>query len=65
VSAVGRQSVTVLDSTGRVTEERFTGVAPVKYTCGPRGFLASVRQSGRILQYDYDSTGRVKKVIDR
>jgi RHS repeat-associated protein len=64
VSAVGRQTVTLLDSTGRVTEERVTGVAPVKYTYGPRGFLTQVRQSGRILQYDYDSTGRVKKVTD-
>jgi RHS repeat-associated protein len=64
VSAVGRQTVTLLDSTGRVTEERVTGVAPVQYTYGARGFLTTVRQSGRILQYDYDSTGRVKKVTD-
>jgi YD repeat-containing protein len=64
LSAVGRQTVTLLDWTGRVIEERVTGVAPVKYTYGPRGFLTTVRQAGRLLTYDYDSTGRVKKVTD-
>lgn len=63
-SPQGRQAVTVLDSTGRVTEERVTGIAPVRYTYGPRGFLTQVTQAGRVLQYDYDSTGRVKKVTD-
>jgi YD repeat-containing protein len=38
--------------------------SPVKYTYGPRGSLTTVTQAGRILQYDYDSTGRVKQVTD-
>jgi RHS repeat-associated protein len=63
-SPQGRQSVTKLDSTGRVIEERVTGVAPVKYNYGQRGFLTSVTQAGRVLQYDYDSTGQVKKITD-
>jgi RHS repeat-associated protein len=63
-SAEGRQSVTRLDTLGRVLEERVAGVAPVKYGYGPRGFLTTVTQAGRVLRYDYDSSGRVKKVTD-
>jgi RHS repeat-associated protein len=63
-SAEGRQSVTQVDTLGRVVEERVAGVAPVRYGYGPRGFLTTVTQAGRVLRYDYDSTGRVKKVTD-
>jgi YD repeat-containing protein len=63
-SPQGRQAVTVLDTLGRVVEERVPGVAAVKYTYGPRGFLTAVTQAGRALQYAYDSTGRVKQVTD-
>jgi RHS repeat-associated protein len=63
-SAEGRQSVTQLDTLGRVAEERVSGVAPVRYSYGPRGFLTTVTQAGRVMRYDYDSGGRVKKVTD-
>ena len=41
-SAEGRQTVTQLDTVGRVVEERTPGVAPVQYGYGPRGFLTTV-----------------------
>ena len=63
-SAEGRQTVTQLDTLGRVVEERASGIAPVRYGYGPRGFLTTVTQAGRVLRYDYDSSGRVKKVTD-
>jgi RHS repeat-associated protein len=63
-SAEGRQTVTQLDTLGRVLEERVAGVAPVTYGYGPRGLLTTVTQAGRVLRYDYDSSGRVKKVTD-
>jgi YD repeat-containing protein len=63
-SAEGRQTVTQLDTLGRVAEERVAGVAPVKYGYGARGLLTAVTQAGRVMRYDYDSSGRVKKVTD-
>ena len=63
-SAEGRQPVKQLDTLGRVAEERPAVVAPVRYGYGPRGFLTSVTQAGRVLRYDYDSSGRVKQVTD-
>ena len=45
-SAEGRQTVALLDTLGRVVEERVAGVAPVRYGYGPRGFLATVSQPG-------------------
>lgn len=63
-SAEGRQTVTQLDTLGRVVEERVAGVAPVRYGYGPRGLLTTVTQAGRVLRYDYDSAGRVKQVTD-
>ena len=63
-SAEGRQTISQLDTLGRVVEERVAGVAPVRYGYGPRGFLTTVTQAGRVLRYDYDSSGRVKKVTD-
>jgi YD repeat-containing protein len=63
-SAEGRQAVTQLDTLGRVVEERAAGVAPVKYGYGPRGFVTTITQAGRVLRYDYDSSGRVKQVTD-
>ena len=63
-SAEGRQAVTQLDALGRVVEERVVGVAPVRYGYGPRGFLTTVTQAARVLRYDYDSSGRVRKVTD-
>jgi RHS repeat-associated protein len=63
-SAEGRQIVTQLDTLGRVVEERVAGVSPVRYAYGARGFLTTVTQAGRVLRYDYDSSGRVKQVTD-
>jgi RHS repeat-associated protein len=63
-SAEGRQTVTQLDTLGRVVEERIAGAAPVRYDYGPRGLLMTVTQAGRVLRYDYDSAGRVKRVTD-
>jgi YD repeat-containing protein len=56
--------VAQLDSLGCVVEERAAGVAPVRYGYGPRGLLTTVTQAGRVLRYDYDSSGRVSKVTD-
>lgn len=63
-SAEGRQSVTQLDTLGRVIEERVPGIAPMHYGYGQRGLLTTVTQAGRVMRYDYDSSGRVKKVTD-
>jgi RHS repeat-associated protein len=63
-SAEGRQTIAQLDSLGRVIEERAAGVAPVRYDYGPRGFLTTIKRAGRVVRYDYDSTGRVRKVTD-
>ena len=63
-SPLGRQTVTTLDALGRVTEEKGTGLAAVKYTYGSRGFLITAAQGGRLTQYAYDSSGRVKQVTD-
>ena len=64
ISAEGRQFVAVLDTAGRLVEERAPGEAPVKYTYGPRSLLTSVTQAGRTVRYDYDSTGRMKAMTD-
>jgi RHS repeat-associated protein len=64
ISPEGRQFVAVLDSAGRIAEERAPNEAPVKYTYGARSLLTSVQQAGRTVRYDYDSAGRVKTVVD-
>ena len=64
VSAAGRVHTRVLDTLGRVIEDRAPGVAPVRYSYGPRGFVTTLRQAGRVMQYDYDSSGRVKRTTD-
>jgi RHS repeat-associated protein len=64
ISAEGRQFVALLDTAGRVVEERAPGEATVKYTYGPRSLLTSVTQAGRTVRYDYDSAGRVKATTD-
>ena len=64
ISGEGRQFVAVLDTAGRVVEERAPGEAPVKYSYGPRSLLVSVAQAGRTVRYDYDSVGRVKAMTD-
>ncbi len=64
ISAEGRQFVAVLDTAGRVVEERAPGEAPVKYAYGARSLLTSITQAGRTVRYDYDSAGRVKAMTD-
>jgi RHS repeat-associated protein len=64
VTPEGRQSVAQLDTLGRLIKDHLAGLAPVRYGYGPRGFLTTVTQAGRTTRYDYDSTGRVKKVTD-
>ena len=38
--------------------------SPLRYGYGPRRFLTTVTQAGRVMRYDYDSSGRVKQVTD-
>lgn len=63
-SAQGRQSVSLLDATGRIVERRDGTDAPTRFTYGSRGLLTTIVQAGRTWRYDYDSAGRVKKTTD-
>ncbi|MDP1858404.1 MAG: RHS repeat-associated core domain-containing protein [Gemmatimonadaceae bacterium] len=63
-SAEGRAVTSVLDSLGRTTEVRRTGLAPVRYSFGSRGFLTAITQAGRATTYSYDSTGRLASTRD-
>lgn len=63
-SPVGREFAALRDTLGRVTEVRPPGEAAVRYSYGPRGFLTTVAQAGRVFSYSYDSSGRVKKKTD-
>jgi RHS repeat-associated protein len=63
-SATGRQSLTRVDSIGRVREQSVPGIAATTYTYDAHGFLEQLAQGGRSWSYGYDSKGRLASVTD-
>jgi RHS repeat-associated protein len=63
-SATGRQSITRVDSIGRVLEQSVPGITATSYTYDTHGFLEQVGQGGRSWSYGYDSKGRLASVTD-
>jgi YD repeat-containing protein len=58
-SATGRQSITRVDSIGRVLEQSVPGITATSYSYNAQGFLEQVAQGGRSWSYGYDSQGRL------
>ena len=64
ISPEGRQTVTRVDSKGRVIEETVTGVSPITYTYDPQGRLIETLQADRRAIFAYDSRSRLASATD-
>lgn len=67
-SAAGRQSTTVIDTQGRITQAQIAGLFPVNVGYDNRGRLSSVTQGAgadtRPLTFSYNSSGYLQTVTD-
>ncbi|OGP87479.1 MAG: hypothetical protein A2156_10700, partial [Deltaproteobacteria bacterium RBG_16_48_10] len=67
-SPMGRQSMSTLDSLGRVIQVQAVGIDPVVFSYDTRGRLVSMTQGTgpdvRLTTYDYDSNGYLATVKD-
>ena len=61
---MGRQMVSLLDTRGRVVEQRVDGLEPLRFTYSPVGELIAVAQGSRQTAFDYDAHGRLATISD-
>ena len=61
---MGRQMVSLLDTRGRVVEQRVDGLEPLHFTYSPVGELIAVTQGSRQTAFEYDAHGRLATIRD-
>jgi RHS repeat-associated protein len=64
ITPEGRQTVTRIDSKGRVIEETVTGVSPITYAYDPLGRLIETLQGDRKSTFAYDALSRLASATD-
>ncbi|HEX6369715.1 MAG TPA: RHS repeat-associated core domain-containing protein [Longimicrobium sp.] len=63
-SAAGRESVTRIDSAGRMVERSVAGITPALYSYDARGFATGVTQGTRSWSYGYNARGELAQATD-